>query len=283
MTSYRSSGSRQLGRIDVSRFCNRSVLGGLFPAAYYANPETNDVYVRARNYSPVTGRWLSPDRLWFVDGPNRYLYVFNSPIGFSDPSGEFRIVANGTSCPGCGQAAVYWRFMEHTLDEWFLVQKICTTLTIQECKQGCGCEPEIPKTCNKCIYERIRIGETGGHDLWRFPWYIPAGNCGTIGFGTTISEIRTFRGDFVTTDDVWKEPAEEKFCDFKPINLGTHRDAPPSYWDKPTARYHSYLAAGWNCCSKEKKIGFMTYGTTGSSFNFLTCPTRDDPRGPIKW
>jgi len=56
---------------------------------YYANPGTNDIYVRARTYEPFTTQWLSVDPLGFVDGPNRHLYVANDPVNIVDPSGLF--------------------------------------------------------------------------------------------------------------------------------------------------------------------------------------------------
>ena len=52
---------------------------------YYTNPETNDIYVRARTYQPATGRWLSMDPLGFVDGPNLYRAYF-APMR-TDPAG----------------------------------------------------------------------------------------------------------------------------------------------------------------------------------------------------
>ena len=43
---------------------------------YYTNSATGDIYVRARTYQPVTGRWLSKDPLGVVDGPNLYRAYF---------------------------------------------------------------------------------------------------------------------------------------------------------------------------------------------------------------
>ena len=54
---------------------------------YYANPETNDLYVRARTYEPVIGRWLSRDPIGYTDDVNRYRYAQNGPTRFFDPSG----------------------------------------------------------------------------------------------------------------------------------------------------------------------------------------------------
>jgi len=56
---------------------------------YYANPETNDIYVRARIYEPTIGRWLSRDPLGVQGEPtlNIFLYVRNQVVDFADPSG----------------------------------------------------------------------------------------------------------------------------------------------------------------------------------------------------
>jgi len=54
---------------------------------YYANPETNDIYVRARIYEPKIGRWLSVDPLGLQDGANCFVYVRMNPVLYDDPSG----------------------------------------------------------------------------------------------------------------------------------------------------------------------------------------------------
>jgi RHS repeat-associated protein len=52
-------------------------------------------YMRARYYDPVIGRFLSPDTLG--DSLNRYVYVHNNPLMFTDPNGEMgRWVNEGT-------------------------------------------------------------------------------------------------------------------------------------------------------------------------------------------
>lgn len=54
---------------------------------YFANPVTNDMYVRERIYRPVLGRWASRDRLHPIDGVNGLAYVRNQPTRLVDPSG----------------------------------------------------------------------------------------------------------------------------------------------------------------------------------------------------
>jgi RHS repeat-associated protein len=41
----------------------------------------------ARYYDPEIGRWLTPDPLGFIDGPNKYLYVADNPLNVVDPWG----------------------------------------------------------------------------------------------------------------------------------------------------------------------------------------------------
>ena len=41
-----------------------------------------------RAYDPDLGRWISEDPVGFVDGPNRYAYVRNSPVRLFDPDGR---------------------------------------------------------------------------------------------------------------------------------------------------------------------------------------------------
>src|SRR5262249_27321427 len=43
----------------------------------------------ARMYDPVIGRFLSADSIT-ADGPNRYEYVHNNPLGYTDPTGHER-------------------------------------------------------------------------------------------------------------------------------------------------------------------------------------------------
>ena len=55
---------------------------------YYANPDTDDLYVRARTYDPLIARFASFDALGFEEGLNVYSYVRNRPLVKSDPSGR---------------------------------------------------------------------------------------------------------------------------------------------------------------------------------------------------
>ncbi len=51
----------------------------------YTDEETGYTYLRARYYAPNTGRFISEDPI--RSGSNWYIYCYNSPITFVDPSG----------------------------------------------------------------------------------------------------------------------------------------------------------------------------------------------------
>jgi RHS repeat-associated protein len=58
--------------------------------AQYVGRENTGVglhYYRARFYTPSVGRFISEDPLGYVDGPNLYAYVQNSPTNFKDAMG----------------------------------------------------------------------------------------------------------------------------------------------------------------------------------------------------
>jgi RHS repeat-associated protein len=54
-------------------------------AGEYFDNETGSVYLRARYYSPITGRFATEDPV--RDGANWYAYCGNNPISLVDPSG----------------------------------------------------------------------------------------------------------------------------------------------------------------------------------------------------
>jgi len=58
-------------------------------ASKRADPESGLIYFGRRYYMPEVGRWLTPDPLWFEDGPNLYAYLHNHPLAYVDPDGQF--------------------------------------------------------------------------------------------------------------------------------------------------------------------------------------------------
>jgi RHS repeat-associated protein len=82
-TTWAGNPPGELGHVDVHRgFTGHEMLRHLGP-----------VHMNGRIYDPHTGRFLSPDP--FVQAPgnlqnyNRYGYVLNNPLSYTDPSGYF--------------------------------------------------------------------------------------------------------------------------------------------------------------------------------------------------
>ena len=69
---------------------DRGPRGGSFVPRYQFNFKEKDATgfydYGARLYNPATGRWLSADSM--MDGPSRYAYVSNNPLGSTDPTGH---------------------------------------------------------------------------------------------------------------------------------------------------------------------------------------------------
>lgn len=103
------------GNVTASSGTTTNPFGFKGALGYYANPETNDYYVRARNYEPVIARWLSADPIGFVDGMNVYTYVVNNPVLNADPSGLDLVVDPVPPRPKGWHATAYAMHMWHCL------------------------------------------------------------------------------------------------------------------------------------------------------------------------
>jgi RHS repeat-associated protein len=56
----------------------------------------------ARDYDPIVGRWVSKDPSRFGGGINLYVYSWNDPVNFRDPTGRQPTGAGGASGTGDG-------------------------------------------------------------------------------------------------------------------------------------------------------------------------------------
>ncbi|MCL1974685.1 MAG: RHS repeat-associated core domain-containing protein, partial [Firmicutes bacterium] len=93
-----SSAGVILWQYDFDSFGNEREIAGQ-DAALDTNPwrycgeyldlETNTYYLRARNYQPILGRFLTEDPI--RDGQNWYIYAGNNPLFYLDPFGLWNI------------------------------------------------------------------------------------------------------------------------------------------------------------------------------------------------
>jgi RHS repeat-associated protein len=68
--------------------------------------ETNLYYYRARYYDPTLGRFMSDDPVELAGGDvNLYRYVWNGPLQFTDPAGEWGVGVHGGVSGGAGLGA----------------------------------------------------------------------------------------------------------------------------------------------------------------------------------
>lgn len=83
--------------------------------------ELDLLFFGRRYYDPSLGRWLTPDPLGTIDGPNRYAFVRNDPLSFVDPQGLFSVEALWTSAKA--YLGDYWnRLTTFPSSSWDLFQ-----------------------------------------------------------------------------------------------------------------------------------------------------------------
>jgi RHS repeat-associated protein len=96
-------------------------------------PEFGLINMNARLYDPVIGRFLSPDP--YVQAPdysqsfNRYAYVWNNPLIYTDPDGEFvATILSAIFCPWALPLAIYFDFFT---DAGYQLQKYVSPVAVQ--------------------------------------------------------------------------------------------------------------------------------------------------------
>lgn len=84
--------------------------------------ETDLVFFGKRYYNPEYGRWMTPDPLGFIDGPNLYCYAHNNPFKYKDLDG-FSSEKEG---------------IDSEFDQYFYgeVEPHCVCETHRKCKKG---------------------------------------------------------------------------------------------------------------------------------------------------
>ena len=82
---------------------------------YYTDVETNDIYIRARSYTPSLGRWLTRDPLKYSStDESLYEFVRGNPLRFLDPLGNEAVAIQSRAAPPVARE-VCCRFYGRTL------------------------------------------------------------------------------------------------------------------------------------------------------------------------
>ncbi len=102
---------------------------------YYFDFDTGNLYIRARIYSPVAGRWMALDPFGFEGGFNLFLYVSNSPQSYIDPSGNRQWVSNRPGFPISTKVTL-------NVGPWK-----CRSTFFDNCKEECKKNGEELKGC----------------------------------------------------------------------------------------------------------------------------------------
>jgi RHS repeat-associated protein len=91
ITSLTSSSGATVATYVYDSFGNTTATEGIYNPFRYTGREqdqrTGIYYYRARYYDPNIGRFISEDPSGFRGGINRYAYVRNGPLNFTDPFG----------------------------------------------------------------------------------------------------------------------------------------------------------------------------------------------------
>jgi RHS repeat-associated protein len=91
---------------------------------YYLDPDSGQLYIRARVYRPLLARWLSRDLVFLPSRTNLYEYSRSNPLLYSDPSGLVPVICECL----CG----IWPFRRK-----LEVETNCTGLIQTCCKKAC--------------------------------------------------------------------------------------------------------------------------------------------------
>ncbi len=127
---------------EITSVSNRGYTG------HEMDDEVGLVNMNARIYDPIIGRFLSPDAL--IPSPtdlqsyNRYSYVRNNPLSFTDPSGHVRVPGGG-----CGQFCTY----HYEGGSFYQVTSAKPCQWAGECK-GVGAEQSV-------VTKRVKITDPG--------------------------------------------------------------------------------------------------------------------------
>lgn len=149
---------------EVHEITGPAALDARFPGQWFM-AETAISYNWRRWYNQHLGRYTQPDPLGLADGPNRYAYARNSPLMFTDPTGE-----QSRSIPGMPPFALPWRVgspENRAITNWCRGVLASVASLFSPKADDEGCEEEWSEARRICAEELKKpnpsLGITGGH------------------------------------------------------------------------------------------------------------------------
>jgi RHS repeat-associated protein len=190
--------SRQLTLMQsYDPFGNPTQMVGTSPFGYTGEQvdPTGLVYLRARYYSPPVGRFLTPDSL--VPDPlssmgwNRYAYVGNNPVRYTDPSGHclgFALGVDTLTCIAIGETLVAGGAL--AIAAYTIPRQIKDTQAILESFPSLPAPNFGPQPGTTLLGEDINScyppGSSAGPTAWQLP---PFSEVGPVGPGFNGNSI----------------------------------------------------------------------------------------------
>ena len=114
----------ELGKVLYRPWGETRFSTGTTPTTWRFTGQREDVtiglyYFNARYLDPVLGRFTQPDTIVPEPGNpqalNRYSYVLNNPLRYTDPSGHAQVCADGDQGGGCGDNDAWYRLTQ----QWY--------------------------------------------------------------------------------------------------------------------------------------------------------------------
>jgi RHS repeat-associated protein len=181
------SARTELYSVDYEPFGKPYSTSGSQPDPHRFTMEKQDdatglLYLRARQYDPDIGRFVSADPV--LGSPsrpqslNRYSYVSNNPLTRSDPSGEYECGYLGEACERWWRYFGYWDAVAQ--DPWFVPDFLMTIV---------GFIPVLDTVSDVYFLARdLYIGFTTGQ--WdALQLGLDVGAVGAIGFGIGVTRL----------------------------------------------------------------------------------------------
>ena len=190
-----SDGTTVESRYDYDLWGNVTRTGGIgvesdFRYTGHFYHETSDLHLaQYRAYDSELGRWLSRDPAGFIDGPNLYAYVRNSPANFID---LFGLDYEGSISYSHGSFILGYGRFQGIVEDTETGEKVC----IRGSLHGVGFQAGYQEGTTDVFIKANNLSEIVGNQggFWTVGGGLGAGPVGVVDLSVQISAGRNGRG-----------------------------------------------------------------------------------------